>query len=489
MRKLSIGIWCTAAIAGALGGASQIVAQEPPTLDFGAFVQHQLNARAPQLFGIVHPLDESALGPYTGANSTQAVVAAQSLQVSLVSNALHANADMIALWPDDENPTHLFVCVESGTSAPAVQRIDLSKPVDANATTILTGLSSCDPIHRTPWGTIVAAEEAGANGGLYEILNPADITTPVAVTNRNTGATSPAGFVFKRQVVGALSWEGNVILDDGLMYMGDELRPGGGNGGGAIYKFVPDFPFSGGSIANPADSPFASGRLYGLRVGSTDYGQGTEIGQGAWVEIDPATYADANGNVILRNAQLALKLTGYYRPEDMDLDPIAAARGEARACWTNTGRMTNGGGSAVEAGAIYGEVMCLTDRPKAMAAAGAVPQVVRFIAGDTQANHFDNAAFQPHTGNLALLEDGEVEVVRPDGTTELRGNDIWMCLPDGADRDVQSDGCIRIMSLRDTDSEPTGFVFTASGRTAFVNLQHRSTGQGALLRISGFRVE
>src|SRR4029079_6569442 len=116
---------------------------------------------------------------------------------------------------------------------------------------------------------------------------------------------------------------------------------------------------------------------------------------------------------------------------------------------------------------------------------GAIPTVRRFIAGNPQANYFDNVAFPPHTGNLVVLEDGEVEVVKKDGTTELRGNDIWMCLPDGDDDDVQSDGCIRIASLTDTSSEPTGFIFAGSGEYAFVNLQHRSTGVGALLKISG----
>jgi secreted PhoX family phosphatase len=294
----------------------------------------------------------------------------------------------------------------------------------------------------------------------------------------------------KRKSVGGLAFEGNPILADGTMYYGDELRPGGGNPGGGIYKFVPDFPYGGaGPITVPAQSPLASGRIYGLKVGSAgDNGQGTEIGQGAWVEVTAATFADVNGNVNLRAAQAALKFTGYYRPEDMEFDPVALARGDLRACWTNTGRMSNGGGSAVETGSIYGEVMCLTDASAPLAVGGAVPTVRRFLAGDPAANYFDNLAFQPRTGNLVVLEDGEVEVVKGDGTKELRGNDIWMCLPDGADRDVQSDGCIRIVSLRDTTAEPSGFIFTASGEDAYVNIQHRGVNTGALLKISGFHI-
>src|SRR6266404_2440560 len=58
--------------------------------------------------------------------------------------------------------------------------------------------------------------------------------------------------------------------------------------------------------------------------------------------------------------------------------------------------------------------------------------------------------------------------------------DLWICLPDGADKDVMTDGCVRFASLRDTTSEPTGFIFTASGQTVYVNLQHRGVNQGAL---------
>ncbi len=78
-------------------------------------------------------------------------------------------------------------------------------------------------------------------------------------------------------------------------------------------------------------------------------------------------------------------------------------------------------------------------------------------------------------------------VVKQDGTTEQRGNDIWMCLPDGRDQNLQSDGCIRIASVADTAAESTGFIFTATGEVAYLSLQHRSGNQGALLKISGFK--
>src|SRR4029077_13948845 len=111
-----------------------------PNVDFGAFVAEQLSAHSEQLFGFRHPLTESALGPYDGADNTQAIQLADGLEATLVSSSVASAADQIALWANDDHPTYLFVCDEE-TSNPAVQRVDLSLPPNANATTILTGLS------------------------------------------------------------------------------------------------------------------------------------------------------------------------------------------------------------------------------------------------------------------------------------------------------------------------------------------------------------
>ena len=111
---------------------------------------------------------------------------------------------------------------------------------------------------------------------------------------------------------------------------------------------------------------------------------------------------------------------------------------------------------------------------------------------------YDNVAFQPHTGNLVVLEDGAVNSVKSlaPPVSELRGNDLWICLPDGDDDDALSDGCVRFASVRDTTAEPTGFIFLGSGESAFVSIQHRAANDalgpgnhGALLKISGFKVK
>jgi len=486
-----------------LSVTARIAAQVPPQ-DFGSFVQHQLKAHAQELFGVGAPLDESAPGPFNGPG-VEALELAHGLSATLVSSAVHFSTDQIALWPNDDHPTHLFVCDEE-TSNPAVQRIDLAAPAASNATTIVTGLLSCDPVRRTPWGTIVVGEEHGNDGGLYEILDPLAIASPIAVTDRAAGTTSDANHLVKRKAAGALSWESLGIRGDGTMIYGDELAPGNGAAGGGLYKFVPTVPYFGTGqppVTIAALSPLASGAVYGLRVaanGSSNWGQGAEVGKGRWVAVDlsAAGVLDAAGNIHLRAAQAAQKFTGYYRPEDMDIDPIAAKRGVFRACWANTGRMSHTDSSLVENSGVKTEIMCLVENPPSAAAptaaTGSIPVVTRFVVGSQQAGMFDNVAFQPHTGNLVVLEDGPTSIVTPAGP-QPRGNDLWICLPDGADDDTLSDGCVRFASVSDTSAEPSGFIFVGSGESAFVSIQHRAVNDaageanhGALLKISGFKV-
>jgi hypothetical protein len=293
------------------------------------------------------------------------------------------------------------------------------------------------------------------------------------VLDRRSGLSTDPSHLIKRQLLGSRPWEGLVVLEDGTVYLSDERGPSDGHAGGGIYKFVPAEPHRKDPlwVANPNRSPLAEGTLYGMRLGvklrpmtdEEDYGQGREIGKGVWMLIEPQLYRDRYSNIDLSRAQLALGLTGYYRPEDMDQDPITAANGKTRICWANTGRVSHAGTSAIENAAHYGEVLCLVDEVVSTLPSGASPWVTRFLIGDPEANHFDNVAFQPKTGNLAVVEDSPVHALNGDGSLkELRGKDVWFCLPDGADRDLLTYGCIRIASVKDTDAEPTGLIFDAS---------------------------
>jgi secreted PhoX family phosphatase len=468
MKRIAIALTLTTmTVPGAAAAAGD---------DFGATREAQLRAHSEQLFGVVQPVaassTESIDAATANANPTALVTVAKGLSVKVVAASadLGANTDMMAPWPDDVNPTHLIVCNEQGTASPGVQRIRLS---DGLVETILTGTSSCDPAHRTAWGTVIVAEEAGSSGWMLEIANP--LNTTDVLFDRGAGIASGgigAENVVTRPAVGRTSFEGVALYDSGVMYYGDENRPFQGTPGGAYFKFVPIHPWIGGpAITDLDDSPLAEGSVYGLRLGkrsgNTDYGQGTSAGLGTWVEITPSVNAN------LRAAAAELALTGYYRPEDAQIDLRAAADGFVRFCANNTG---NEGSDQ-----YFGETICVTDGTLEEAVANtATPEVQNFIIGTPDLAMMDNLAYQPGRGNWLLQEDG-------DGPDEGRNNDIFACLKDGADADLLSDGCIRILTTNDLSAETTGGLFDGPGDRYWVSVQHNVTGHGVVLEITGWK--
>jgi secreted PhoX family phosphatase len=276
-----------------------------------------------------------------------------------------------------------------------------------------------------------------------------------------------------------MSWEGLTVTAEGVVIGGDELRPGSyadalgdkDTDGGAIFKFVPAVPHAGGVISDLGDSPLVAGSAYAMQVSCVNNkqqtGQGCEIGNAAWVEV---TAADARKDADAKGA------TGYYRPEDLHTDPVYTGPG-LRFCWTNTGN---------EGAGNFAEVVCGVDSDPLLADPGTRSVVVnRFVEGDTDFNSFDNMAFQPITGNLYVVEDHT-------------NGDIFACLPDGADRDIKSDGCVKILSVKDGSAEPTGFAFAGDGRTAYVSVQHSDDNAMPLLddyptddivKITGFKLK
>ena len=159
----------------------------------------------------------------------------------------------------------------------------------------------------------------------------------------------------KRQAVGSLSFESFAIRPDGTMIYGDELAPSGGNAGGGIYKFVPAIPFQGGGpITVPAQSPLASGSVFGLRVaaqGSANWGQGAETGNGAWVAVNLAGAERRRRQRQHHPAKRAgaaavhgvLSAGGHGHRSRSPPE-----NGVFRACWANTGRMSHTDSSVVE---------------------------------------------------------------------------------------------------------------------------------------------
>lgn len=453
--------------------------------DFGLKVEQKLKSQSERWFGFGKPLEASApatAGPYRTPTqpASDQVLLAEGLQAEYLTRDAGNLTDMMAFYPEAD-PSHLITCVEGGRTTlsggklnPSVQRIHLTTGA---IQTILRGMSRCDGIRTTPWGTILATEETD-DGAAYEILDPL-ATTEQTVLDRAIGAVSDPGHIAKRTALPTMAWEGLAVLPSGVVIAGDELRSGtaapSANGpdsdGGALFKFIPTVPrASSGPIINLNDSPLTAGNVYAMQVlvANNQFGQGGEIGRGRWISVNAATArgdADTNG------------ATGYYRPEDLHQDPmfVDPANPQAvRVCWANTGR---------ESFSNYAEVVCAVDAIPTASTSTVVAN--RFVEGDLDFNSFDNLDFQPVTGNLYVIEDHD-------------NGDIFACLPDGADRDIKSDGCVKMLSVKESSAEPTGFIFSPDGKTAYLSIQHSNDANmppvdgyptDDLIKITGFKVK
>jgi hypothetical protein len=466
-------VWGGGMVAVFLSGA--VVAHE--TFDFGVFRDRELEDRSKKLFGVERGVAESSKlsidAATANADPRKLVTLAKGLKAKVISAApnLGPNIDQMVLWPNDVAPTHIIACNEEGVAQPGVQRIKLS---DGSVETMITGTTSCDPVRLLPWGTVLAGEEAGTSGQMFEILDPLAVTNVLFDRVAGTFADGPGGSgadkVTVRRTLGRLSFEGLAVYPNGVIYYGDEARPGTGTAGGAYFKFIPATLFTGtGPITDLSQSPLAAGSIYGLRLGkrsgNTDYGQGTQTGKGVWVPVPSPVNADLHAFAV------ANKLTGYYRPEDAEVDTAALAAGKVRFWAVDTGNEGDDNN--------FGEVLTVTDGTLAEAGANtAVPEVQFLVMGTPELAMPDNIARQPGSGNVVLHEDGD----------QLKGNnDLWSCLDDGADADLLSDGCLRIASLNDLTAEWTGGFFDRSGTKLIVSVQHNITAHGVILGIEGFR--
>src|SRR5262245_48000244 len=467
------------AIAGAALLASAGIAVANAGLSFGERRDQLLASLSNQQFGVGTPIAESSKKQLTKAQAkadpTRLVTLARGLTARVVTTAGGFEPDQISLWPNAQNPTTLIACNEGGADEIGLERIDLAT---GETTTILTGTDSCDPTRVTPWGTIVFGEEAGggpSGGRVYELVDPLH-TTNVKL-DRATGTFSGgtgAKNLTARPALGRASWEGLGILDDGTTYLAfddSDLGPTGGKPGDFFVKFIPEHPFTGNRpIDDLGQSPYAAGDVYVLRVGLGDnYGQGREFGLAQWIQLPESPDPDVEA------LGVAAGITGYYRSEDSDLDPIALANGQVRVCTNNTGDEENH---------LFGETTCITDGTVKQAEANkAQPEIQPFVIGGTSKgiNMPDNIAFQPGRGNVLLHEgaDTPLEVTH--------NNAPWACLPDGPDQLLLSDGCIRVGTLNDLTAEWTGGIFDATGSRFFVSVQHNISGAATILEIDGWR--
>jgi len=277
-----------------------------------------------------------------------------------------------------------------------------------------------DGIVWTPWGTILAAEEVSPAG----VRDP---DFPDATAGLVYEINPQTGGVRARPAVGSKSHEGMRFDAQGNLYGISERAPG------FIYKFVAD-----------RRGDLSSGQLYALRL-VQDLGDRT--GPAEWVALDRAQVqinADA--------AAEAVGATGYSRPEDVETG-------------TSTGRDAHGNFLYV---AVTGE-----DRVLAIdLSAGTNGQA---FVSDYVRDGVNAPADFDLPDNLALDKEGNLFITEDPGggaPSKTKGDDIWVTQPDPANP-RQGLPVQRFASITDCQAEPTGIYFSKSGRTLFVDIQHR----------------
>jgi len=452
-------------------------------LDFGTYRDKTLAGMSKDQFGFGTPISQSSSQQVTKkearANPLSLFTLGKGLHARVVSTDVARVADQSAFYPSPQNPQYLITCNEQSTPQAGVQRVSLATGA---AETIVTGTRFCDPVRETPWGTYIFGEENGRGpdgGHMYELIDP--LGTTGVTLDRTTGVFSGGTGAQNLRTLtsfGSASFEGIAILPTGVTYVDPDdsgLGPKKGRPGDSYFKFIPDHPWTPGDppITDLSQSPYTSGSWYGLRVGGgspfSGYGQGREFGLATWIALPGGTNPD------LENQGAAAGLTGYYRPEDADLDLGALKQGLIRFCGSDTGDETHH---------LYGQVVCITDGTLSQATGNtATPEIQPFEIGGTSEgiNMPDNVAYQPGRGNWIIHEDAETTFEFP------HNNDLWDCLPDGKDQDLLSDGCVRVATLNDLTAEWTGGIFDASGTRFFVSIQHNISGKGTIIEIDGWR--
>jgi len=472
-RVLTVGVVLALAI-GVAGIASA-------GLDFGMYRDKTLANMSRQEFGFTGPVAQSSTQQVSQAQAQADPLSlftlAKGLSAHVVTTNAGGDADQMAFWPNANKPQYLIFCNEESTSNPGLQRVNLATgAVD----TIVTGTTRCDPVRQTPWGSYIFGEENGhgsSGGRMYELIDPID-TTGVTL-DRTTGVFSGGTGAQNLQTLTAIGrngWEGFGILPNGVtLASGDDTSVGPSNGGpaDAYFKFVPEHLWTPGDppITDLSHSPFNSGSWYGLRAsnGGSNYGQGREFGDAHWITLPGGNDPD------LPAQGLAAGLTGYYRPEDGDLDGGALSQGLVRFCSNDTGDETTH---------LFGQTVCISDGTISQSATNSGPtQIQPFVFGGTSQgiNMPDNIGYQPGRGNWVINEDAETTF------ESSHNNDIWDCLPDGQDQDLLSDGCVRVATLNDLTAEWTGGIFDASGKNYYVSVQHNISGEGTIIDITGWK--
>jgi secreted PhoX family phosphatase len=281
-----------------------------------------------------------------------------------------------------------------------------------------------DGIAWTPWGTILAAEETGPAG-------QRDPDFPDAVNGLVYEIDPRTGAAVARPEIGSRSHEGLRFDARGNLYGISERGPG------YIYKFVPRHR-----------GDLSSGQLYALRIVED---QGDRTGWAEWVALDQ-TQVSINSDA----AAEAVGATGYARPEDVE---------------TGTSTGSDRRGDRMLYVAVTGE-----DRVLAIdLLAGTDGRRGQVLVTDYVRDGVNAPADFDAPDNLALDQDGNLFITEDPGGTapnKTKGDDVWLARFDRSNSG-QAPAIVRFFSISDCNAEPTGIYFSKSGRSLFVNIQHR----------------
>ncbi|MGQ9685562.1 MAG: alkaline phosphatase PhoX [Thiobacillaceae bacterium] len=391
------------------------------------------------------------------SNFTQTVIADRNTQLAL-GQGNSGTWDMI-----DTNRTgpdagrYLFIPFETSTGG--VQRVDLwDSNYNTRTVTIVApgtqGFVAGDASRWTPWGTYLTAEESWSDphqpaspyGRLFEVTDP------------TSAAANSANFVHRK--IGPadirVSHEGLVFDKHNNFYFIDERN------GSHIFRFTSAQP----NASNGADF-FAAGTISVLRVGDGTTKEAT--GSYSWIDLTNAVgvplpntiiKTDPNGLNILDGRATPntwqYRATDFDRPEDMEIKTLP--NGEQM---------------------IF---VATTTNHKVFSLDLANNEVKLFASRDT----LDGATNAPvgtafaNPDNIAIDAEGNMYIVEDQGNG--RAN-IWFT------KDADNDGVAEYMStwatLRTTGAEPSGLFFHPfDPNVAFVNVQHPSSGNDALVQIT-----
>ncbi|HEY7396175.1 MAG TPA: alkaline phosphatase PhoX [Gemmatimonadaceae bacterium] len=296
-----------------------------------------------------------------------------------------------------------------------------------------------DGIVWTPWGTILASEETDPSVAKDPTL-PNSVGGHVYEIDPNTGAATARG------AVGSRSHEGLRFDKQGNLYGISEAGPG------FIYKFVPDRAHD-----------LSSGQLYALKIVDD---QGDRTGVGEWVALDR--------DAVVINSQTEAQVkgaTGYARPEDIEIG-------------TSTGNDLRG--NHVLYVAVTGE-----DRVLAIDLAPQNQPRGRVVVSDYVRDGVNAPADFDLPDNLALDQHGNLYITEDPGgsaPSKTLGDDVWFA-PFNPRSATQSLPIRRFFSITDCNAEPTGIYVSPSGKTLFVDVQHRGGSDPRDLSIAITRMQ